>query len=312
MGAAASASRVVLAGNDGAGKTWLLTRAKLATTAQATAHRLPGGTIATIGVSHEHVRPVAAHPHLEVLDVGGGCRSGLLFVNAATTADGLVFVLRATDARLYSALWELYAVGASSATPPTASATFNTTRSCTRQHRPAHSYCTTCPTAAALDPHSPVCVAIIVDTALPPWIGLPAGQAAGPAGEMWPHIAAFAAREALPPGGTDRWSDERRWASGSAAPPAAAPADACVDAECWLPEWEADRRGVLASASTSSHGCAAKAEPTASPPLSGIHTGTWVVLPIDPVGQPADAMQPFVLIAEALAALRTTTRGVPA
>ena len=139
---------------------------------------------------------------------------------------------------------------------------------------------------------------------------------------MWPHIAAFAAREALPPGGTDRWSDERRWAS--AAPPAAAsprrralslrararPADACVDAECWLPEWEADRRGVLASASTSSHGCAAKAEPTASPPLSGIHTGTWVVLPIDPVGRPADAMQPFVLVAEALAALRA--RGVPA
>ena len=114
MGAAASASRLVLAGNDCAGKTWLLTRAKLATTAQATAHRLPGRTISTIGVSHEHVRPVAAHPHLEVLDVGGGCRSGLLFVNAATTADGLVFVLRATDARLYSALWELYAVGASS------------------------------------------------------------------------------------------------------------------------------------------------------------------------------------------------------
>ena len=117
MGAEASTwgatDYVALGGNDCAGKTLLLNSALVAMTAAPASHR-PVRTISTVGTTHENLKPCATRPHLEVLDVGGGCRSGLLFVKAATSADGVVFVLRATDARLYSALWELYVLGTSS------------------------------------------------------------------------------------------------------------------------------------------------------------------------------------------------------
>ena len=47
---------------------------------------------------------------LSVRDVGGGGRIGNLYLHYMCDCNALVFVLRPTDPRLWSALWELYVI----------------------------------------------------------------------------------------------------------------------------------------------------------------------------------------------------------
>lgn len=280
-----SASRVALQGNDGAGKTFTLYRAVLGEQASKT-------TVSTIGVNDELVRVPDVNFSLDVFDAGGGIKAGGLFLNQAQGCQALVFVVRATDGRLWSALWELHSA--------------------------------LCANASVM---LPVCVAVIRDEAFPTKIGSGGGDEIGEGdkGERWPHIVRMAARECLPPGLTERWSEPRRIGSPAAAaakPPCSeegAPADERArpspDDEVWLSDWEHDRRAVTAAGCTQSHGMPVsdgserwlKGQHGARPigePLSSWHKGPWVVLPIDPVHNAEDALKPFRWVSNALRELQ--------
>jgi hypothetical protein len=293
MGNSASV-RVALLGNDGAGKTTLLERAVLERDA-------PVVTVSTNGINEQHV------------SVGGGIRSIGMQLGMAETCQALVFVVRATDSRLWSALWELHAA-----------------------------------VCARGSPMLPVCVAIITDSALA--LGRSGGAADD---ERWPSVAQMAARECLPPGGTARWSPARRNVTSKTgadpdaaealppqgepsgeAPAAEAPAveaqavkspaveapeatnetdpDSWVDGTRWLDAWEADRQEVLRTGRTASHGLpvsgvGANVRHGAWPldlPLASWHEGPWVVVPIDPINQFDDAKRPFRWVANELRGLQ--------
>lgn len=237
--------KVMIAGPDAAGKTTLLYTAVRGELAQYPP---------TIGFNVENLAPLGpSGPHICAWDVGGGPRIGPLYLHYTPGLRGLVFVLRPTDPRVWSALWELYYIV---------------------QHAVAEN-------SADLA----VCVVVPVHE------GAADGHFrlwGGDAGVSLATLARLAERSCLPPGGTARWSRARSWLSSASA----GEEESVVDSE-WLAAWEKDRQGVLKTGLTGSHGMRARHEPLASPPLASIHSGPWVVLPIDLDRNVADAMLPF-------------------
>ena len=199
-------------------------------------------------------------------DVGGGCRFGPLYRQYVEKCNGLIFTLRPTDDRLWSALWELYwIVQQAIAQDPAA--------------------------AAGLA----VCIVVPMNECDSDY-GLfrPRCESSSTEGEdaafHLPTLTRMAERESLPPGGTHRWSRARRWSGGEALESE----EGLVDSQ-WLPAWEADRAFVTDKGRTQSHGMPVQHE--SSPPLAQLHTGPWVVLPVDMHARAADAMLPFKWIA---------------
>ena len=100
MGANTSRCGVLLAGNDGAGKSRLLQRVKLGDEAVVV-------TSPNVGVTRELLQPLE-NVGLEVIDASGGCRFGPALREMVHSCTAIVFVVRASDDRVYSAMWELY------------------------------------------------------------------------------------------------------------------------------------------------------------------------------------------------------------
>ena len=165
MGANTSRCGVLLAGNDAAGKSRLLQRVKLGDEAVVV-------TSPNVGVTTELLQPLE-NVGLEVFDASGGCRFGPALLGMMRSCTALVFVVRASDDRVYSAMWELYEI------------------------------------ARAADARTPVCVVVLTESATRPPSEARAGASAG----RWSLIAQLAARESLPPGGTANWAEvEKVWA----------------------------------------------------------------------------------------------------
>lgn len=259
--------KVLLSGNDSAGKTTLLYRAKTGEIIR---------TIPTIGFNDETLSPCIGGPLLSVRDVGGGGRIGNLYLHYICDCNALVFVLRPTDPRLWSALWELYVI----------------VRHAAQNGNPGIAVCVVIP------------INECADGSCRTWECMQASTTdAEQAVSSYTVIARMAQRECLPPGGTRRWSQARRWCACDDGAAASAPTDE-VDSE-WLASWEQDRRAaagrmagtVIARALTSSHGIEMLHDAAASPPLAAVHHGPWVVLPIDMHARAGDAMLPFQWVA---------------
>lgn len=95
----------VVAGNDNTGKTTLLYTARYGTTFN---RKL---LVPTVGYNMEVLKlgPGASlHDEMVVVDVGGGSRMGHFFFKHMTDANALLYVVRGSDMRFVSALWELY------------------------------------------------------------------------------------------------------------------------------------------------------------------------------------------------------------
>ena len=93
---------MLLAGADGAGKTLLR---ELAIRPELPSVRL----LSTVGVEHRILIMERAQFGLELYDVGGDVGAGSSILAVAHGMQALVFVLKASDARLWTALWELTA-----------------------------------------------------------------------------------------------------------------------------------------------------------------------------------------------------------
>ena len=259
--------KVLVAGADGSGKTTLLYAAKRGEIVT---------TIPTNGFNVETLQPFGLGPPPVVAwDTGGGKKIGpLLYQHYATDCAGLVFVLRPTDPRIWSVLWELY----------------HLVRHLRRD-------------GAASGSQLAVCVVIPIHDCDSSDGTCRVGRD-GAESVRWPTLARLAERESLPPGGTERWSTARRW--GPSCEPAAAVAGGPehVDA-VWLAAWEADRRDVMHAANeaerwrTRPHGLHVPHEADASPPLARVHSGPWVVLPVDLRAERgvSDALRPFQWVA---------------
>jgi len=123
----------------------------------------------------------------------------------------------------------------------------------------------------------------------------------------WGGMLELVTREALPPGGTPAWSSARSWLAAAGVKGNADPQDgeatavqASVDSN-WHDEWNADWEKVRESGATQSHSFPVVQEAKESPPLAEFHHGPWMVLPIDPVGNPQEALKPFEWVADSLA-----------
>lgn len=248
LGLAPVQLKVLIGGTDGAGKTTLLYKAALGEHVCR--------TIPTIGFNVEDLAPLGpSGPQICAWDVGGGPRIGPLYLHYTSGLRGLVFVLRPTDPRVWSALWELYYIV---------------------QHAVAES-------AADLA----VCVVVPInecgtDGLFRTWDG--------DAGISLATFTQLAERSCLPPGGTGRWSHARSWL------PKEGAEESTVDSQ-WLAAWEEDRLAVIETGLTRSHGMHIQQDPLISPPLASVHSGPWVVLPIDAERNVVDAMLPFRWIA---------------
>jgi len=294
----ASASRgvVVLGGNDGAGKTALVACACRqgsltdgrddegnVSTSSSSGIRRP---VPTLGmVEREVVMPGGRIPMwgspsgvgsvLRVRDVGAGAvRGGDVFRAAAQMEDtaAMVFVVAASDARAYSALWELYDM------------------------------------ARRIPSHAPVCVAVVQDDDDPPlWPALckvAAKEALPPGGtpswspeRLWLDLVGEEVPDSsLEEGYVDaEWhplyeADRVRFRAGVPAY-AKSPSDAP----------EEGRAAVVSRpwSYTASHGTQVSERPQASPPLATLHRGPWGVVPVD-LRVPDSALAPFLWIADRL------------
>jgi len=133
--------------------------------------------IPTIGFNVESLAPLGPDgPQICAWDVGGGPRIGPLYLHYTPGLRGLVFVLRPTDPRVWSALWELYYIV---------------------QHAVAES-------AADLA----VCVVVPVHECGTDGLFRTCG---GNDGVSLAKFTQLAERSCLPPGGTERWSHARSW-----------------------------------------------------------------------------------------------------
>ena len=94
--------RVVVAGNDGTGKTTLLYMARYGADFN---QKL---VVPTVGYNMEVFTFGQPPQRMEVLDLGGGRRMGPLFYKHVVDTDALIFLVRVDDPRFASALWELY------------------------------------------------------------------------------------------------------------------------------------------------------------------------------------------------------------
>ena len=267
---------VLIAGNDCAGKTTLLYRAK---TGELRC------TVATIGSNVEMLDPLGDNgPQVTAWDVGGSRRIGNIYLHYMCSSAALVFVLRPSDPRVWSALWELY---------------FLVQHAC-KNGNPGIAVCVVVPVNECAE-----CGACLTWDSTQP-ASLTEEQRTV---SSFAAVARLAERECLPPGGTRRWSDARRWCACEGGNETTTPADE-VDSE-WLPGWEADRLEVVGSQAagsqdghpasrphrTASHGIEVLLDPKASPPLATVHHGPWVVLPIDMHARAADALLPFQWVA---------------
>lgn len=259
--------KVLIAGNDTSGKTTLLYRAKTGELVR---------TMATMGFNVESLSPLGDDgPRVTAWDVGGGSRFGPMYRHYVCDLAGLVFVIRPTDPRMWSALWELYLLvkyAAQNGNPGIAVCVVVPVNECSKEDGSVETWqCLQPPTVS--DAERTV--------------------------SSYAAVTRLAERDCLPPGGTRRWSEARRWRvcdDGDGA----ATADE-VDGE-WLPGWEADRQEVTdISARTASHGMEVLHESSASPPLHTVHQGPWLVLPIDMHARATDAMLPFQWVARVAA-----------
>jgi len=96
---------IVIAGNNDVGKTTLLYSAKFG---KKFNNKL---IVPTVGYNGEYIeieKNKEIKATLAVYDLGGGTRMGPLFYKHMHVVDGLVYVIRESDHRLVSSLWELY------------------------------------------------------------------------------------------------------------------------------------------------------------------------------------------------------------
>ena len=237
-------------------------------------------TIPSVGLTLETLAPFGSEgPQLLALEVGGGCRIGPMIESYAASCAGIVFMLDPSDDRMYSALWELFCL--------------------VRR-------------AAEKDRRVPVCVVVPVNA----WNddGTFEDGRDALSGLAFATLAELAQRDCLPPGGTSRWSPERRWAQSDSQAAGESEQSGYVD-ELWRPEWETDRRDVEQQTYpggpggslehlTGSHGMRVHLDARMSPPLATLHDGPWVVLPIDMHRRAADALLPFRWVAAEIRARR--------
>ena len=298
MGAAVSSEEnaVVLSGLDGAGKSALLRTARRG-------QALP--TVERSGVVYEVLTLEGASADLLVCDVtdAGGTGAAWRFLQALEAVNGsgdsnaLVHVIRASDQRAVSSLWELYSI--------------------VRSFRCAH---------------MPVCVVIVSDdphastalTRLAAREALPPGASA-----HWPPDCRFEdtpSRARLdaellksPIRGVDEtgvrsrsaapepWlseshlgEDEHLAASHTDGEPPAGLAGAAHDGEAIFRRWEADHQYVAEQRETQSHGFGVALDASDSPPLSALHSGPWLVLQMHSLEDAAAALEPFSWISSML------------
>ena len=279
--------RVLIAGNDSAGKTTLLYRAKTGELIN---------TVATIGFNEESLSPLGneGSPRIFARDIGGGCRIGSLYLHHVVCCSALVFVIRPTDPRLWSALWELYVI----------------VKHAAQNGNPGVAVCVVVPINECSKEDGSCCTRESGHSSSSSGSSSGASQASSALGSgaesrttsSYAAVAKMAERESLPPGGsTQRWSRERRWALGEEQDGAAAATvadDEAVDRE-WLPGWEKERQAMVGRPghALTAHGMNAVHTPEESPQLATIHHGPWVVLPIDMHARAGDAMLPFQWIA---------------
>ncbi len=310
MGAAVSneESAVVLSGLDGAGKSALLRTARRGQT-------LP--TVERNGVVYEVLTlEEGASAGLLVCDVTDAGGTGawrflqaLEAVNGSGDSNALVHVIRASDQRAVSSLWELYSI--------------------VKSFRCAH---------------MPVCVVIVSDhphasaalTSLAAREALPPGASA-----HWPPDFRFEDLPAHPDplrehqqdrarldaellkspirgvnetgvrsrsAAPEPWlseshlgEDEHRAAShADGAPPTGLAGGAAHDGAAISRRWEADYRYVAEQCETQSHGFGVALDASDSPPLSALHSGPWLVLQMHSLEDAAAALAPFSWISSML------------
>jgi len=96
---------VVIAGNNNSGKTTLLYTAKFGENFN---RKL---IVPTVGYNGEYIEFPNSERNilsLEVYDLGGGTRMGPMFFKYMEETEAIIYVIRVSDNRLASALWELY------------------------------------------------------------------------------------------------------------------------------------------------------------------------------------------------------------
>jgi len=96
---------VVIAGNDNSGKTTLLYTAKFG---EKFNRKLIVPTVGYNGEFIEFPNSERDTLSLEVYDLGGGSRMGPMFFKHMEDVEAIIYVIRVSDNRLVSALWELY------------------------------------------------------------------------------------------------------------------------------------------------------------------------------------------------------------
>lgn len=113
MGSSSStAGSCLLTGNDGAGKTTLVATACSANNEMAT-------VVSTIGASTSNVRlPGRGGAELTVVDAGAGCRGWGLILGQLKPGMAVLHMIKASDQRLCSSLWELYTLAKSQPESP--------------------------------------------------------------------------------------------------------------------------------------------------------------------------------------------------
>jgi hypothetical protein len=260
MGAAVSRAEtaVVLSGLDGAGKSALLRTARDGQT-------LP--LVERSGVIYEVMALGEDGASVQVCDVTAtGGTGAFRFLRALEAVSGsgdshaLVHVIRASDRRVHSSLWELYSI--------------------VRSFRCAY---------------IPVCVVVVRDDSQtsPALARLATREALPPgASSHWPPDCRFEGCPSTRLAANINLGEDEEHASHIDGAPLAELGVAAAGAGIFR-EWEADYRYVVEHLETQSHGFGVALDANDSPLLSALHCGPWLVLELDSLADVSAALEPF-------------------